>query len=361
MSTRLRASLSRAYALDVMRFGGEADHQRAGAADARRHRPGCRAYAPVRARARRCRGLLELVRPLARRVVGHGGGADVDVGRQRGQHRGAHLRGRAHVDASHARRRGNCTGPATRTTSAPRRAAAAAIAKPILPLLRLPTNRTGSMSSYVGPALTTIRTPRNAGVKQPAPQRGDDLVGSRIVPARIRRRPAGRRPDRSPARRAGAASRLGLRRRVAHMRWFIAGAIAIGAVVARHSVLTRSSASPCASFASVLAVAGAITTCSAQRASSMCPIAASAASSQSVLRTVRPETAWKLGAPTKCSASAVIATCTSAPASRRRRTSSTALYAAMPPQTHSRMRRCCIGEASAAAMVSEFSYLWCGL
>ena len=43
------------------------------------------------------------------------------------------------------------------------------------------------------------------------------------------------------------------------MRWFIAGAIAIGAVVARHSVLTRSSASPCASFASVLAVAGAIT------------------------------------------------------------------------------------------------------
>jgi hypothetical protein len=38
-------------------------------------------------------------------------------------------------------------GPATSTTSAPRSAATAAIAKPILPLLRLPRKRTGSMSS----------------------------------------------------------------------------------------------------------------------------------------------------------------------------------------------------------------------
>ena len=42
---------------------------------------------------------------------------------------------------------GNETGPATSTTVAPRCAAAAAIANPILPLLRLPRNRTGSMSS----------------------------------------------------------------------------------------------------------------------------------------------------------------------------------------------------------------------
>ena len=42
---------------------------------------------------------------------------------------------------------GRLTGPATSTTSAPRRAAASAIANPILPLLRLPMKRTGSMSS----------------------------------------------------------------------------------------------------------------------------------------------------------------------------------------------------------------------
>ena len=72
------------------------------------------------------------------------------------------------------------------------------------------------------------------------------------------------------------------------MRWFIAGAIVIGAVVARHSVLTRSSAKPCASLARVLAVAGATTTRSAQRASSIWPIAASAAASHSEVRTGAP-------------------------------------------------------------------------
>ena len=42
------------------------------------------------------------------------------------------------------------------------------------------------------------------------------------------------------------------------------------------------------------AVAGAITTASAQRASSMCPIAASAAGSHRSVRTGRPETAWNV-------------------------------------------------------------------
>ena len=46
-----------------------------------------------------------------------------------------------------------------------------------------------------------------------------------------------------------------------------------------------------------------------------------------------------LAKATKRSAFPVIATWTWAPASRSRRTSSTALYAAMPPQTHSRIRR----------------------
>src|SRR4249919_2064091 len=78
-----------------------------------------------------------------------------------------------------------------------------------------------------------------------------------------------------------------------HMRWFIAGATMIGAVVARHSVVTRSSAKPWVSLARVFAVAGATTTWSAQRASSMCPIAASAASSHSEVRTGIPDSAWK--------------------------------------------------------------------
>src|SRR5690606_20460561 len=88
-----------------------------------------------------------------------------------------------------------------------------------------------------------------------------------------------------------------------------------------------------------LAVAGATTIRSAQRASSMWPIAASAAGSHSEVRTGCPDSAWKVCAPTKRCAFSVIATRTPPPASRRRRTRSAALYAAMPPHTHSRMRR----------------------
>src|SRR5690606_36334036 len=48
---------------------------------------------------------------------------------------------------------------------------------------------------------------------------------------------------------------------------------------------------------------------------------------------------WKVAVPTKRCAPSVMATCTMAPAPRRRRTRSAALYAAMPPHTQSRMRR----------------------
>ncbi len=44
-------------------------------------------------------------------------------------------------------------------TSAPRDAASAATATPILPVERFPMKRTGSIGSWVGPAVTTIRTP----------------------------------------------------------------------------------------------------------------------------------------------------------------------------------------------------------
>ena len=51
-----------------------------------------------------------------------------------------------------------------------------------------------------------------------------------------------------------------------HILLFIAGARNSGAVVARHNVVSRSSANPWAKRAITLAVAGAMTTASAQRA-----------------------------------------------------------------------------------------------
>ena len=74
----------------------------------------------------------------------------------------------------------------------------------------------------------------------------------------------------------------------AHIRRFIAGASAIGAAVARHRVVSRSSAWPVARRARKSAVAGAMITKSAQRASSMCDIAFSASGSHRSLRTSRP-------------------------------------------------------------------------
>ena len=58
---------------------------------------------------------------------------------------------------------GKCTGPATSVTSAPRRAASAASAKPIFPDERLPRKRTGSSASKVGPAVTSTRCPARSG------------------------------------------------------------------------------------------------------------------------------------------------------------------------------------------------------
>src|SRR5688572_1823561 len=59
---------------------------------------------------------------------------------------------------------GRATGPVTRVTSCPARAAATAHAKPILPLEGLERKRTSSMYSRVGPAVTRtlIAGPRGA-------------------------------------------------------------------------------------------------------------------------------------------------------------------------------------------------------
>ena len=163
------------------------------------------------------------------------------------------------------------TGPATSTTRAPARRAASATAKPILPELRLVMNRTGSMRSRVGPAVTTTLRPASAPVPGSSRKTASTIAsGSSIRPGPVSPQacPPAAGPRISTPRER---SRSTLARVAAfdHISRFMAGATAIGASVARHRVASRSSASPCARRAMKSALAGATTMRSAQRASSM--------------------------------------------------------------------------------------------
>ena len=137
--------------------------------------------------------------------------------------------------------------------------------------------------------------------------------------------------------RAASCCRLCCVTAARYICWFIAGTTATGAAVARQAVVTRSLAIPACKRAIRSADAGASTTKSAHFASSIWPIAASAAGSSRSSNTGWPETACRLSGVIKALAAGVIITRTSAPRSRRRRTSSGALYAAMPPLTPSRI------------------------
>ena len=210
------------------------------------------------------------------------------------------------------------------------------------------TKRTGSMRSRVGPAVTTTRRPWSAPLAgRSAATRSARSAGSSMRPTPVS--PQAWSPTPGPKICTPRCTSVAMLARVAacaHMTWFIAGATASGACVARHRVASRSSAWPVASRARKSALAGAMSTASAQRASSMCPMAASAAASHRSCRTVRPETAWKVVAVTNSRAPAVITTCTSAPRARKRRTRSGLLYAAMPPVTPSRMCLPSMGQLS---------------
>ena len=206
------------------------------------------------------------------------------------------------------------------------RRAASATAKPIFPELRLPRKRTGSMSSKVGPALTRMRRPARRGGRRLAATAATMSAGSDSRPSPTS--PQAWPPLPGPMTctpRATRVARLAWVAGCAHITRFIAGATSSGASLARHRVESRSLAWPWASRRRVLAVAGATSTRVAQRASSIWPIAASAASSQSEQRTGWPDSAWKVVVPTKWRAASVITTRTSAPASCRRRTRSAAL------------------------------------
>ena len=91
-------------------------------------------------------------------------------------------------------------------------------------------------------------------------------------------------PSSGPTNCTPSAFRVARFRRVAgcsHMRTFMAGAISTGLSVASRVVEARSSARPLAALAIRSAVAGATTTRSAERDSSMWPISASSVSEKS--------------------------------------------------------------------------------
>jgi hypothetical protein len=133
------------------------------------------------------------------------------------------------------------------------------------------------MGSAVGPAVTMARLP--ASGRAPA---SDDMIASKIAAGSAIRpgpnSPQAMAPSSGPTNRTPSAFRVAKLRRVAacsHIRTFMAGAISTGLSVASRVVDARSSARPPAAFAIRSAVAGATTTRSAERESSMWPISAS--------------------------------------------------------------------------------------
>ena len=242
---------------------------------------------------------------------------------------------------------GTSTRPATIVTRAPRARAASAIATPILPVLRLPMNRTGSMASAVPPALTTTWRPSRSASRTGA-VRGGRAAGSgcahgrspmaattaSTISGRSARRPMPDCPDASEPISGGTSaypksrcrrSTLSRVARWVHMSPSIAGATTTGAEVARQAAVTVSLAIPFAIAPSQRAVAGAITSASAVSATTMCPIRRSGSRPRTSVSTAWPERASKVSGPTNAAADGVSMTMTSAPSARRRRTSSTAL------------------------------------
>ena len=156
---------------------------------------------------------------------------------------------------------------ASSVTLAPRRLASTASATPIRPEERLPRKRTASSGSRVPPALTRTIGRRGSRREYRAALRSE----RRSPPARLMRprptSPSASSPASGPISSTPRARRVAAFACVAscsHMRVFIAGATSTGPRCASAASVRTSSASPCASFASVCAVSGAITSRSAR-------------------------------------------------------------------------------------------------
>ena len=218
------------------------------------------------------------------------------------------------------------TGPATSTTSAPRAAARAAMAKPILPVERLPRKRTGSRSSTVGPAVTRTRLPTRSFGATAANTAATISSGSSIRPgpsSPLATRPlAGPRISTRPS--LPSVSTLRFVAGCSHMRGCMAGATSTGPRATRASAATRSSARPCARRARKSAVAGTTRTTSASSAMATC-ISPANDGSHIPVRTGSPVMPESVAGPRKCPADAVITGRTRAPAFTRSRATCAAL------------------------------------
>ncbi len=154
--------------------------------------------------------------------------------------------------------------PATTVTSAPRARAASASAKPILPEERFEMKRTGSISSRVAPVVMRTRSPARSCARRLRDSSSTPSAAATMTPGSLRR-PGPNVPQAiSPSsgwttRTPSARSRARLRRVAGwfHIVVFIAGATTTGALHARYVVERKSSATPLANLAMMLAVAGA--------------------------------------------------------------------------------------------------------
>ncbi len=212
------------------------------------------------------------------------------------------------------------TGPVTSSTRAPRAAASSASAKPILPLLRLPMYRTGSMASCVPPAVTSRRLPLSLLRPTNSAYKASTMAsGSLILPSPTK--PLASSPLSGPMKRTflpRSASMFFCVPGSRHISKSMAGAAKTGQAALRKQACRRLSQSPWVILPRVLAVAGAIRRTSAQRArwtwSFQAPLPSRTKRSVSTGRLL--SVASVSGVMKSCAAG-VITTCTSQPAFTR--------------------------------------------
>ncbi len=217
----------------------------------------------------------------------------------------------------------NSHGPAIKCTSAPASRAALAIAKPILPELRLVMPRTGSIASNVGPAVINTRLPASTFFWKKAINCSVISAGSSILP--IPTSPQAWAPLAGPSNSTRSLRKRSALRTVAgccHICKFIAGAKSKGQSRARHRVVRRSSARPRDSLAIKSALAGAIKIASAARDNSMCAILLLIRASHWFVNTGLPVKACMVTGVMNWVAASVMTTWTLAPSCISRRASS---------------------------------------
>ena len=201
------------------------------------------------------------------------------------------------------------------------------MAKPCLPDERLAITRTGSIGSWVGPAVTMTCLPASG----PGPPSAASIAAR--IASGSGSRPGPYSPQAiSPSSGSrmvtpSARSRATLRfvASCCHIRTFIAGAASTFLSVASSRVVARSSAIPAAIFASRSAVAGQTTTRSASRDSWIWPISASSLRSQRLVWTGCSDKAASVIGVTNWAPPAVSTQRTLPPALRISRISSHAL------------------------------------